>query len=99
MNYFTKKQSYIFMCLSFLFLLAGTILICFSHEFINFSYMILSEKVFHRSFDLSKWLPTIESFFIIPAFISIVATALFFHKFENKNNGGLSYEYNITKIK
>ena len=73
------------MCLSFLFLLAGTILICFSHEFINFSYMILSEKVFHRSFDLSKWLPTIESFFIIPAFISIVATALFFHKFENKN--------------
>lgn len=85
MNYFTKKQSYIFMSLSFLCLLIGTILICFSHDFINFSYYLLSEKVFHRSFDLTKWLPTIESFFIIPSFLAIVATSLFFHKFENKN--------------
>ena len=59
MNYFTKKQSYIFMSLSFLCLLLGTVLICFSHDFINFSYTLLSEKVFHRSFDLTKWLPTI----------------------------------------
>ncbi len=85
MNYFTKKQSYIFMSLSFLCLLIGTVLICFSHEFINFTYYLLSEKVFHRSFDLEKWLPTIESFFIIPSFLAIVATALFFPKFENKN--------------
>ncbi len=85
MNYFTKKQSYIFMSLSFLCLLIGTVLICFSHDFINFSYYLLSEKVFHRSFDLTKWLPTIESFFIIPSFLAIVATSLFFHKFDTKN--------------
>lgn len=85
MNYFTKKQSYIFMSLSFLCLLIGTVLICFSHDFINFSYYLLSEKVFHRSFDLTKWLPTIESFFIIPSFLAIVSTSLFFYKFDNKN--------------
>ena len=85
MNYFTKKQSYIFMLFSFLFLITGSILICFSHEFINFCYTLLSEKVFHRSFDLDKWLPTIESFFIIPSFIAIVITALFFPKFDDKN--------------
>ena len=59
-------------------------LICFSHEFINFAYTLFSEKIFHRSFDLNKWLPTIESFFIIPIFLSITALALFFPKFENK---------------
>lgn len=84
MNYFTKKQSYIFLAVSFLFLIAGSILICFSHEFINFAYTLFSEKIFHRSFDLNKWLPTIESFFIIPIFLSITALALFFPKFENK---------------
>ncbi len=73
------------MSLSFLCLLIGTLLICFSHDFINLFYSILSEKVFHRSFDLTKWLPTIESFFIIPSFLSIVVTALFFYKFENRN--------------
>ena len=84
MNYFTKKQSYIFLAVSFLFLIAGSILICFSHEFINFAYTLFSEKIFHRSFDLNKWLPTIESFFIIPIFLPITALALFFPKFENK---------------
>lgn len=84
MNYFTKKQSFVFMLFSFLCIIAGSLLICFSHSFIDFSYNFLSEKIFHRSFDLDKWLPTIESFFLIPAFVSIVVTALFFPKFSNK---------------
>ncbi len=85
MNYFTKKQSLVFMFFSFLCIIVGAILICFSRSFIDLAYAFLSEKIFHRSFDLDKWLHTIESFFLIPAFVSIVATALFFHKFTDKS--------------
>ena len=84
MQEFNKKQSIIFISISAFFLIACTILISFSHEFINTSYIFLSEKVFHRSFDLEKWQPTIESFFLIPLFLLITVNALLFPKFNDK---------------
>lgn len=85
MTYFSRKQSLIFMGVSFLVLILGTTLVCFSSHFIQFSYDFFSQKVFHRSFDLAKWLPTIESFFIIPVFVMIVVQTVFFPKFSDQH--------------
>ena len=85
MTYFSRKQSFIFMGVSFLVLILGTTLVCFSSNFIQFSYDFFSQKVFHRSFDLAKWLPTIESFFIIPVFAMIVVQTVFFPKFSDQH--------------
>lgn len=85
MTYFSRKQSFIFMGVSFLVLILGTMLVCFSSNFIQFSYDFFSQKVFHRSFNLAKWLPTIESFFIIPVFVMIIFQTVFFPKFSDKH--------------
>lgn len=85
MTYFSRKQSLIFMGISFLVLILGTTLVCFSSSFIQFSYDFFSQRVFHRSFDLAKWLPTIESFFIIPVFAMIVVQTVFFPKFSDRH--------------
>ena len=84
MNYFTRKNSIIFISLSSLFLVFGTVLILCSGQFIDFAYNILSEKIFHRDFDLEKWLPTLESLFLFPIFIVVSFNAVIFHKYENK---------------
>lgn len=85
MTHFSKKQSIIFMGISFSILILGTFLVCFSSSFIPSAYDFFSQKVFHRSFDLEKWLPTIESFFIIPVFMAIVFQSVFFLKFRDKD--------------
>lgn len=84
MNYFSKKNSLIFIALSSVFLIFGTILVLCSGQFINLAYNILSQKIFHRNFDLQKWLPTLESLFLFPIFVVISVNAVIFPKYENK---------------
>ena len=84
MNYFSKKNSIILVSLSSVFLLFGTILILCSGQFIDLTYSILSQKIFHRDFDLTKWLPTLESLFLFPIFIVVAVNALIFPKYQNK---------------
>ena len=84
MNYFSKKNSLIFIALSSVFLIFGTILVLCSGQFINLAYNILSQKIFHRDFDLQKWLPTLESLFLFPIFVVISVNAVIFPKYENK---------------
>ena len=78
MNYFSKKNSIILVSLSSVFLLFGTILILCSGQLIDLTYSILSQKIFHREFDLTKWLPTLESLFLFPIFIVVAVNALIF---------------------
>ena len=84
MNYFSKKNSIILVSLSSVFLLFGTILILCSGQLIDLTYSILSQKIFHREFDLTKWLPTLESLFLFPIFIVVAVNALIFPKYQNK---------------
>ena len=84
MNYFSKKNSLILIILSSIALIFGTILVLRSGQFINLAYNILSQKIFHRDFDIQKWLPTMESLFLFPIFIVISINAVIFPKYENK---------------
>lgn len=84
MNYFSKKNSLILIILSSVLLLFGTILVLCSGQFINLAYDILSQKIFHRDFDIQKWLPTMESLFLFPIFIVVSINAVVFPKYENK---------------
>lgn len=59
----------------------SAMLALFSSQFVDFTYAILSQKVFHRSFSIEKWLPSIASFFLTPAFIVILCNALIFYKY------------------
>ena len=82
---FIRKHFDIFMfSLSLLFILAGTLLVLFSDKFIPVIYDLLSNKVFHREFRIEKWLPTIQSFLIVPLFIVICFNSFIFHKYSDK---------------
>lgn len=84
MNHFSKKASIILISLSALFLFIGTIIVAFSGQFIDLAYTILSQKIFHREFDIIKWMPTIESLFVFPIFCVVFVDCVIFPKFENK---------------
>lgn len=84
-KYFSKKTTITLLILSGIALIFSSILILFSNQFYSLIYEILSKKVFHREFDFEKWLPSIESFFLIPIFIVIVFNALVFVKYSDKS--------------
>lgn len=84
MNFFSKKTSIILVSLSAFFFAIGTVIVIFSHQFIDLAYTILSQKIFHREFNLEKWLPTIESLFVFPIFAVTAVNAAIFPKYEKK---------------
>ncbi|MCR5290535.1 MAG: hypothetical protein K6E51_11120 [Treponema sp.] len=84
MNYFSKRTTSILVPLSIVCLLAGSLLVLFSQQSIAVMYTFLSKSIFHREFSLEKWLPTIESFFMIPLFTVVFFNALVFHKYTEK---------------
>lgn len=83
MNNFSKK-TYFAISISFIALIFGTILLLLSEQLISTIYDILAHKVYHREFNLEKWLPTIESLLSIPLFLVISLNAVFFPKYTDK---------------
>lgn len=84
MNYFSKKTTTILLISTTILLIAGCLLVLFSNAFIQAAYTFLSQQVFHREFSLEKWQASIESFFMIPAFLVIFANACIFFKYTAK---------------
>lgn len=80
MNEFSKKSDKIVLSLSVFALMVSAALIIFSPQFINAAYVFL-QKVLHREFSLDKWRASIESFFLIPAFLTVVINAVLFPKY------------------
>ncbi len=80
MCYFTKKMEYIFFTITVFLLIISTALVAFSNSFIPWLYHFFSDIVFHREFSIDKWLPTLQSFIIIPIFITIFLNVIVFHK-------------------
>ena len=82
---FSKKSEIILVSLSIFAIFISTLLVIFANQFYTIIYEILSTKVFHREFDFNKWLPSIESFFLIPSFLVITVNALIFTKYSKKS--------------
>ena len=82
--YFSKKTEILFFSVSLFFLIFGTILIAFSDKFIAPMYDFFSKTVFHREFSLEAWLPTLQSFILIPVFAVIFFNVILFHRHSNK---------------
>ena len=82
---FSKKSEIILVSLSIFAIFISTLLVIFANQFYTIIYEILSTKVFHREFDFNKWLPSIESFFLIPSFLVITVNALIFTKYSEKS--------------
>ena len=80
----SSKRDYIFLLITFLLLVFGTVLVAFSNSFIPALYEFFSKTVFHREFSLEKWLPTLQSFVLIPVFIVIFANVFLFHNHSDK---------------
>lgn len=82
---FSKKTEIILISLSIFAIFISTLLVIFANQFYSIIYDILSTKIFHREFDFNKWLPSIESFFLIPSFLVITVNALIFVKYSEKS--------------
>ena len=82
---FSKKSEIILVSLSIFAIFISTLLVIFANQFYTIIYEILSTKVFHREFDFNKWLPSIESFFLIPSFLVITVNALIVTKYSEKS--------------
>lgn len=80
-RFFSQKVSVILVACSAIVLLLGTVIILNSSQFVQGLYNFLSQKVFHREFDIEKWLPTMESIFLIPLFLVVVVNAILFPKY------------------
>lgn len=79
-----QRAEFIFFFVSLAFLLAGTALVTFSNAFIPFLYEFFSKTVFHREFSIDKWLPTLQSFVLIPIFVVIFVNVFLFHNHSDK---------------
>lgn len=79
-----KRTEIIFFVVTLFLLLLGTVLVAFSNTFIPLLYRFFSRTVFHREFSLDKWLPTLQSFVLIPIFIVIFANVFLFHNHSDK---------------
>lgn len=77
---FSKKTEVILFSFTFLALVLGTTLIACSERFIPLMYDFFSKRVFHREFSLEAWLPTMQSFIIIPVFFALAVNIVVFHK-------------------
>lgn len=84
MNEFSKKTNNTLLTISIIALFFSTIMVLFSTQFIDIAYSFL-QKALHRNFSLEKWRSSIESFFLIPAFLVISIDSLIFIKFREKS--------------
>ena len=79
-----KKTANSLLIISFVLLVMGMALVLFSNNFIEFFYEFLSQKIFHRDFELAKWLPTMQSFFLMPILLVMMFNFLIFSKYNDK---------------
>ena len=79
-----RKFELIFLIATLFFLLLGTILVAFSNFFVPYLYDFFSKTVFHREFSIDKWLPTLQSFVLIPVFLVIFLNVFLFHNHSDK---------------
>ena len=84
MNRGGRKSELIFLVATLFFLLLGTILVAFSNFFVPYLYEFFSKTVFHREFSIDKWLPTLQSFVLIPVFLVIFVNVFLFHNHSDK---------------
>ncbi|AEE15745.1 hypothetical protein Trebr_0297 [Treponema brennaborense DSM 12168] len=85
MKEFSKKANIILLSLSFLGLILGSLLILFSNNLVNDIQTVLETKIFHRTFDITKWADTITSLIAFPLFTVIALDAVLFFKFPVKS--------------
>lgn len=83
-DYFSLKTELVLFVATILLFFIETSLIAFSERIIPVLYNIFSEKIFHRGFSLEKWLPTLQSFILIPVFIAVFSNVVIFYKHTNK---------------
>ena len=83
-QFFSKKTSVVLLGISVFLLVFGTMLVLNSSQFIQVLYDFLSKKVLHREFNIEKWLPTLESFFLFPLLLFFSCNAILFPKYSTK---------------
>lgn len=79
-------------------LITGMAFVLFSNHFIDTLYVFLSQRIFHRDFDLSKWLTTIQSFFLIPIFLVMMFNFVFLSKYTDKQKNGLIIGFSLAVL-
>lgn len=78
-----RKTTIVFISLSSLGMLFGTILVFFSSDlFLKLIYF--AENVLHKELSIEKWSSTFYSFVLIPIFITVVFNVFVFLKYPNK---------------
>lgn len=82
--YFSKRVEIFFCIISVFLLINGTLFVAFSNNFIPSLYSFLSQKVFHRDFNIEKWLPSLQSFFLIPVLLIIFVNAILFYRHSDR---------------
>jgi hypothetical protein len=96
MQTFSKRTSIILNSISCLFLILGCVLIIISPDIIINVQSFLENVVFHRSFSLDKWAPTINALISFPIFFVIVLNAIFFLKFDNNNKNFIIFSVLVS---
>lgn len=79
-DYFSRRTEVILFLVTVVIYFFGTALIAFSDRIIPSLYDLFSKKIFHRDFSLERWLPTLQSFILIPIFVGVFFNVVIFHK-------------------
>ena len=85
MNKMSKKIEVTVIFFSILLLVIGSLLILFTNEILEFLPTFLEQKVFHRNFDHDSYKNSMLSLIVIPVFLSILLSSIFFVKFSDKS--------------
>lgn len=81
---FGSKANIVLLSLSIFGIVLSSLILLGSTQIFTFLAEFLSEKVFHRDFDIAKWGNTILSLISFPAFAVVFIDAVIFPKFSSK---------------
>ncbi|MCI5522953.1 MAG: hypothetical protein MR449_02330 [Spirochaetia bacterium] len=84
MNHFSKKTETVLTCVFLAVLIASGLLILYSNSLLYLIQHFLEEKVYHRTFEISKWADTIVALIAFPVTAVILCYALLFLKFSDR---------------
>lgn len=85
MKAFSKRQNILFIFFSFILLVLSLIPVLLSNNLLYILQTFLENKIFHRSFEISKWTNTINALIAFPVFFVIFLDTIFFLKLSNKS--------------
>ena len=82
---FSPKAAWTASILSALLFAAGVFLLIFSPSLSGDLQGFLEQRVFHRTFDADRWLPTITSLLSYPLFVGILLASILYPKLAQRN--------------